>query len=85
MAGYVAHYGGLVISDDPVAADRIGLEVLEHLRLANGLPSLKDAGRPVKYLRSAQALGLGTADLSRISLTVLLVNSNGEVRKGELF
>ncbi|UCC44718.1 MAG: DUF362 domain-containing protein [Candidatus Zixiibacteriota bacterium] len=85
MAGYMARYGGLVISDDPVAADRVGLEVLERLRLENGLPTLEDAGRPAKYLRSAEALGLGTADFSRISLTVLFVNAEGGIREGELF
>ncbi|HUV31399.1 MAG TPA: DUF362 domain-containing protein [Acidobacteriota bacterium] len=78
-------YNGVVISDDPVAADRVGLEILERIRAINGLPSLEKAGRPVKYLGSAEATGLGTADLSRIDLNVVLVDADGRRRPGELF
>jgi len=82
---YIADYHGLIVSGDPVAADRVGLEVLEHFRLARGLPSLAQAGRPVLYLASAQEIGLGVADMDRIDLSVRIVNEGGQVRPGRLF
>jgi len=81
---YFAQYGGLIISDDPVAADRIGLEILEHLRKTNGQPSLEKAGRPVMYLATAEALGLGTATMSKIDLRVAEVDSDGRTKLAEL-
>jgi uncharacterized protein (DUF362 family) len=87
--GYVAefgvNYGGVVISDDPVAADRVGLEILEHLRARHGLPPLEKVGRKVKYLQTAEQLGLGLADLQRIEVTVISVDGQGGERAGELF
>jgi len=61
-------YGGLILSADPVAADRIALEILERKRAAERLPSLEDDGRPVRYLAAAQERGLGVADLDRIEV-----------------
>jgi hypothetical protein len=84
MAAYVEEYGGVIMSDDPVACDRVGLEIIEHLRHKYRLPSLEQARRPVKYLQPAAELGLGEADLSRIDLRVLSMNSSGNVHDGEL-
>lgn len=81
----VAGYGGMILSDDPVAVDGIGLEIVEHYRREAGLPSLEKANRPAKYLRTAQAHGLGEADLAAIELKVLIVNDKGRVREGKLF
>jgi uncharacterized protein (DUF362 family) len=78
-------YGGLIVSTDPVAADRIALEVLERCRAQNKCPSLAEAGRPVKYLQAAQAIGLGTADMADIDLQVALVDRYGNASKGSLF
>ncbi len=82
---YVAEYNGVLISDDPVAVDRVGLAVLERLRADNGQPSLKEVGRPVKYLETAQQIGLGTADMKQIDLKVVTVNADGSHTAGELF
>ncbi|MCK4607381.1 MAG: DUF362 domain-containing protein [candidate division Zixibacteria bacterium] len=82
---YIADYHGLIISNDPVAADRVGLEVLEHFRRARGLPTLAQAGRPARYLASAQEIGLGVADMDRIDLSVRIVDEGGQVRPGRLF
>ena len=84
VADYFTPYGGLIISADPIAADRIGLEILEHLRKANGQPSLERAGRPVKYLATAEDLGLGTATISRIDLRVVAVDADGRTKPAEL-
>lgn len=82
---YVHKYGGIIMSDDPVAADRVSLEVLDHIRIANNMPTLKDAGRPVNYLAEAETIGLGTADMTRISIDAVLLDEQGNESKGELF
>jgi len=81
---YVDYYGGIILSTDPVACDAVGLKILEHLRSRNGLPTLADVSRPVKYLAAAQEIGLGVADLSKISLTVLKVDVAGKASEGAL-
>jgi uncharacterized protein (DUF362 family) len=53
---------------DPVAMDVIGWGVVDRARAANGLPSLKDAGREPLYIRTAGDLGLGIFDKNRISM-----------------
>jgi len=83
---YFADYKGLIVSEDPVAADRIGLEIVKHFRMINRLPSLEKAGRPAKYLQTAESYGLGLADLAKIDLVVLQVSSDGDItRNGSLF
>ena len=84
VGSFVDHYGGIVISDDPVACDRVGLEVLRHFRAKNGQPPLEEAGRPVKYLNPASQLGLGEAELDKIDLRVVTVLDDGTHQPGEL-
>jgi uncharacterized protein (DUF362 family) len=81
---YIEYYYGIILSSDPVAADRVALEILEHFRLANKLPPLKEAGRPVKYLKTAEEIRLGVADINKIDLTVLHVDDKGAVHAGKL-
>jgi uncharacterized protein (DUF362 family) len=85
MAQFMATFGALVISRDPVAADRVGLEILEKLRKDHGRPPLAQVGREVKYLKTAKAIGLGEEDLTRIDLKVLTVDELGQAVTGELF
>lgn len=85
MGQYLDYYNGLIISNDPVAADRIGLEILEGIRKEHGQPSLESAERPAKYLQTAAGLGLGTADLEKIDLEVIEVNQMGHTAEGKLF
>lgn len=61
-------YGGILLAADPVALDRVALEILERKRAAAGMKPLAAEKRPVRYLRSAQARGLGVADLERIEV-----------------
>ncbi len=82
---YRVQFGGILISIDPVAADRIGLEIVEYYRKTNKMPSLKDAGRPADYLFSAEKTGLGTAEMGNIDLKVLSIDSNGNQTEGGLF
>ncbi|MCC6558074.1 MAG: DUF362 domain-containing protein [Polyangiaceae bacterium] len=53
---------------DPVAMDVVGWAVVEEHRKANGLPTLKDAGREPTYIRIAGELGLGVYDKNKISM-----------------
>ncbi len=81
---YLDFYNGLIISDDPVAADTIGLEILEHLRKENKLPTLTQTEREVKYLKSAEQLGLGIASREKIDLKVIAVDNTGQQSEVEL-
>ena len=81
---YIELYNGLIISDDPIAADRIGLEIIEYLRKKNNLPSLEKAQRPVKYLATAEKIGLGIADIAKIDLKVMMVDNQGRQKPGSL-
>jgi hypothetical protein len=64
-------YGGLLMATDPVALDRVALEIIARKRAAAGMPPLDAEKRPVRYLESAQARGLGTADLASIEVVSL--------------
>jgi len=85
VSEYISYYNGVVLSDDPVAVDRVGLEILEQMRKVNGLPPLEKVGRSVKYLDTAEQIGLGIADMRRIDVQVLLVDKSGRQTSGELF
>lgn len=61
-------YGGLLISEDPVALDRLGWKMIEDLRKKGGLPSLAEANREPLYIRRAAELKLGTDRLDIIEL-----------------
>jgi hypothetical protein len=77
-------YRSLFFATDPVAMDRIGWEILDKKRVAEGLPKLADSGikatnpgfeqfdhrQPEHVLLAAKA-GLGEADLKKIQHTRL--------------
>lgn len=56
---------------DPVAMDAIALEVVDEYRAKNKLKTLEKSGRPAKFLKVAEELGLGIADRSRIRLQTI--------------
>ncbi|MEW6014608.1 MAG: DUF362 domain-containing protein [Candidatus Zixiibacteriota bacterium] len=82
---FLAEYGGIILSDDPVAADSVALMILEQLRTRNHLPTLEKSGRAVKYLATAEKLGLGMADITKIDLVIREFMVDGSIRQGELF
>lgn len=49
----------LIFSLDPVAADTVGWQIIDQLRLQAGLPSLAEEKRLPYYLQTAEAMGLG--------------------------
>jgi uncharacterized protein (DUF362 family) len=61
-------YGGLLISTDPVALDRVGWQIIEDLRARAGLRPLAAEGRPPRHISVAAdpQHNLGIADLDRI-------------------
>jgi uncharacterized protein (DUF362 family) len=61
-------YGGIILSTDAVALDRVALAVLERKRAAAGLKPLAAEQRPVRYLEHAAARNLGRADLAEIEV-----------------
>jgi len=67
-AEYIATYGALFASRDPVAVDVIGLGILEGFRAEAGMPPLAPM---TEWLPSAQAVGLGTAERGRIRLVAV--------------
>ncbi|RPI79621.1 MAG: DUF362 domain-containing protein [Desulfobacteraceae bacterium] len=60
----------IFFSRDPVAMDRLGLDILEDKRKAQGLDSIRSIAT---HVASCAAAGLGTDDLSRIDLRELRV------------
>lgn len=58
----------LFIGTDPVAIDTIGLDMIDQLRVEQGLPSLEADGRGCGWLATAQERGLGVHDRNRITL-----------------
>ncbi len=59
-------FGGLLISTDPVALDRIGWKLIEEARAKKGLPALAEAKREPTYIHTAAELALGCDDLKII-------------------
>ncbi len=64
----IARDNRIFFSRDPVAMDRIGLDLLEEKRKAQGLPSIRDIAT---HVAACARKGLGTDDLSRIDLRAL--------------
>jgi uncharacterized protein (DUF362 family) len=80
----MAGYGALIVSADPVAADTVGLKIVEHFREMNGLPPLAKTGRSVTYLETAAKVGLGKATLDDLDLRIATVNKDGSMTEGSL-
>lgn len=64
-------YCGLLLSQDPVAIDRIGARLIEEKRKENGLSPLKEVGREPLHIATAAKKGLGTDSLDKIEFVNL--------------
>ena len=63
-------FGGVIMGSDPVACDAIGFSILNEIRALRGVdPLLGAAGIPPQLL-TAQRLGVGACDRSKIDLRV---------------
>ncbi len=58
----------LWVGTDPVALDTVGFQVIEKKRKEKGLPSFKEAGRPVDHIELAAKKGLGVSNIDQIKL-----------------
>jgi len=58
----------LLMSQDPVALDRIGYGLIEEKRKEQGLPSLKAVDREPTWIETAAGLGLGEAAMEKIEV-----------------
>lgn len=63
---WAVQYNSLLVSNDPVALDRTGLEIIDGLRAEKKLKPLKDDGRFPNYLPEAEKRGLGSFEESNI-------------------
>lgn len=61
-------YDGFIVSQDIVAIDAIGTEIIETRRKEAGLPDLKATNREPLYLEVAESKGIGWADRSKIEV-----------------
>ncbi len=63
-------YNGLIAGTDPVALDYTGWRLIEDIRSAEGLDSLRQLGREPTYIHTAadERHGLGTDDPKRIDV-----------------
>ncbi|MFH2035461.1 MAG: DUF362 domain-containing protein [Candidatus Zixiibacteriota bacterium] len=84
-AQYLYNYNGILLATDPVAIDRVGVEIVEHCRQENKMKSLADDKRPAKDIQTAEKIGLGTANLDAIDLKVIEIKNNGTISTGSLF
>jgi hypothetical protein len=70
VGAQLAYDNRLFFSRDPVAMDRIGLDLLEEKRQAHGLESIRSIST---HVAACAAKGLGNDDLSRIDLRAFSV------------
>jgi len=63
-------HSGLIISPDPVAADRIGMEIIDERRKEKGLESVSVYAR---HIFTAGRLGLGNSSLSDIAVKKMIL------------
>ncbi len=65
------NFHGILLGTDPVAVDRVGAQIIERKRKEVNMPSLKEAGREPKYIKTAASLGLGVDDPSLIDIIAI--------------
>ncbi len=72
---WAEHFGGIIVSDDPVALDFVGYQIIDKIRGDRKLPSLEKTGRKPKHVFTAadQEHNLGTAKAEEIDLVEIVV------------
>lgn len=64
--GFSWPFGGLLVSRDLVAVDRIAADIIDKKRAEKHMKSLADDKRPITHVLTAAERGLGIADLEKI-------------------
>ncbi len=72
---WAEHFGGIIVSHDPVALDFVGYQIIDKIRAEHKLPSLEKAGRRPKHVFTAadQEHNLGRAKVEQIDLVEIVV------------
>ena len=72
---WAEHFGGVIVSDDPVALDFVGYQIIDKIRAEHKLPSLEKAGRKPKHVFTAADAehNLGRAKAEEIDLVEIVV------------
>lgn len=68
LPAYAFEFNGILASTDPVALDRVALDLVDAQRKKKGLPSLEEAGRPPRWIQTGAKKGLGEGDLAKIKV-----------------
>ncbi len=69
-------YNSLIVSQDPVAIDYHGSQIIDEERVKRGLQPVANIGRPAKYIDSAAKLGLGTNDPKEIQVMTTSISQH---------
>jgi uncharacterized protein (DUF362 family) len=72
---WAEHFGGIIVSDDPVALDSVGYRIIDGIRAKHKLPGLEKAGRRPKHVFTAADAehNLGKAKAEEIDLVEIVV------------
>jgi uncharacterized Fe-S center protein len=62
------NHAGLIVSKDPVAADAVGLDIINDERSRRSLPQIGNGAGQIPHIHAAAKLGLGTDDQDYIVL-----------------
>ena len=73
---FVSENGSMLFSNDPVALDRITMELLAKQRQDNDLPSGTELFLSAPHLNTAEALGIGYQDLNMIQYRYMKHDKN---------
>ncbi|HQP96917.1 MAG TPA: DUF362 domain-containing protein [bacterium] len=68
---FACNWESILVSTDRVAMDTLCTERIEARRKEKGLPTLAEAQRPVRYLATAEKLGLGNNQKDKIEHKVI--------------
>lgn len=72
---WAENFGGIILSDDPVAVDFVGYQIIDKIRAKYGLPTLEKAGRSPKHIFTSadEKHNLGKAKLEQIDLVKVVL------------
>jgi len=72
---WAENFGGIIVSDDPVAVDFAGYQIIDKLRGKHNIPTLEKAGRKPKHIFTSadENHNLGKAKLEKIDLVEIVV------------
>jgi uncharacterized protein (DUF362 family) len=72
---WAENFGGMIMSDDPVALDFVGYQIIDKLRAQHNIPTLEKAGRKPKHIFTSadENHNVGKAKSEEIDLAEIVV------------